>query len=117
MLSRFKSEVGSAVSDFVILVVPATLLIFPLLDIFGLYQSSIVSHQINYEIARFAALADVSDKEASSYGAELDSRATISKAKTTFDCTVLSSSQMQKKVTFWPELISVPVIGWAECEL
>ena len=116
MLSRVKGESGSAVSEFVLLVVPASLLAIPLIEVFGLYQSAIVQEQVSYDIARFAALADVSPTDAETYRQMKDPMSKFV-TDTRFDsCSVLSTREIQRRVTFWPELITVPIEVRASCE-
>ena len=116
MLSRFKGESGSAVTEFLLLVVPASLLAIPLIEVFGLYQSAIVQEQVSYDIARFAALADVSPMEAETYRQLKDSSSNLITDTRFSSCSVLSSREIQRTVTFWPELIRVPIEVRASCE-
>jgi hypothetical protein len=116
LLSRFQSEAGSAVSDFVLLVVPASLLVFPLIELFGLYQAAIVYEQISYDIARYAALADVSNAEATAYrqSRNPDSQLVVENSAT--GCSFLSKTELSQRITFWPDQIKVLIQGRAECE-
>ncbi|MEY3934394.1 MAG: hypothetical protein RLZZ606_993 [Actinomycetota bacterium] len=116
LLSKARSESGSAVSDFVLLVVPGSLLCLPLIDLFGIYQSAIVSKQVSYEIARYASLADVSQSEAIAYGKLRDSRSSLSMDTSALSCSSLVVSEVQRRVTFWPEVVSIPIQARAECE-
>ena len=103
-------------SDFVLLIVPASLLVIPLLELFGLYQSSIVKEQISYEIARYAALADVSNQEAEIYKQAKDSASSLKMEFSSLSCSYVSRSEIQRRITFWPKLITVPIQGRAQCE-
>ena len=103
-------------SDFVLLVVPASLLVIPLLELFGLYQSSIVKEQVSYEIARYAALADVSTQEAEIYKQNKDSASSLKLESSSLSCSFVSRSEIQRRITFWPTLITVPLQGRAQCE-
>ena len=116
LLSKARSESGSAVSDFVLLVVPGSLLCLPLIDLFGIYQSAIVSEQVGYEIARYAALADVTQSEAIAYGKLRDSRSSLGMDTSSASCSLLVVSEVQGRVTFWPEVVSIPIRARAECE-
>lgn len=116
MLSRLHGDAGSAVSDFVLLVVPASLLVIPLIELFGLYQSSIVKEQVSYDIARYAALADVSVQEAEIYKQTKDSTSSLKLEASTLSCAFVSSSEIQRRITFWPTRITVPIQGRAQCE-
>ena len=116
MLSRFKSEAGSAESEFVLLVVPASLLVIPLLDVFGLFQVAIVKEQVGYDIARYAALADVSPAEANNYREEHDPQGSLVTEDNSFDCVWVHSSVISRRVTLWPEAVVVTIEARAECE-
>lgn len=116
LLSKARSESGSAVSDFVLLVVPGSLLCLPLIDLFGIYQSAVVSEQVGYEIARYAALADVTQSEAIGYGKLRDSRSSLGMDTSAASCSLLVVSEVQRRVTFWPEVVSIPIQARAECE-
>lgn len=116
MLSRFNGERGSAVSEFVLIVVPASLLAIPLIEVFGLYQSAIVQEQVSYDIARFAALADVSPTDAETYRQLRDPASKLITDSRFGSCSIKTSREIQRKVTFWPELIRVPIEVRAECE-
>jgi hypothetical protein len=114
--SRFKGESGYAVSEFVLLVVPASLLAIPLMEVFGLYQSTIVQEQVSYDIARFAALADVSPIDAETYRQMKDPNSKLITDTRFGSCSILTSLEIQRSVTFWPELIRVPIEVRASCE-
>ncbi len=116
LLSKARSESGSAVSDFVLLVVPGSLLCLPLIDLFGFYQSAIVSEQVSYDIARYASLADVSQSEAIAYGKTRDSTSSLTEDTSSVDCSSLVVSELHRRVTFWPEVVSIPIQARAECE-
>jgi len=116
LLSSFKSEAGSAESEFVLLVVPASLLVKPLLDLFGLFQVAIVKEQVSYDIARYAALADVSPAEANGYREEHDPQGSLATDDNGVDCVWLHASVISRRVTLWPETVVVPIEARAECE-
>ena len=116
LLSNLRRERGSAVSDFVLLVVPASLLCLPLIDLFGLYQGAIVKEQTMYEVARFAALADISIEQALDRQQSVDPFARLSSATTGAQCSFIASIELKKSITFWPEAIEVPIQGRATCE-
>lgn len=116
LLSKFRNESGSAVSDFVLLVVPASLLTLPLIELFGIYQSAIVKEQVSYEIARFAALADVNFDQAMDYQKALDSQARLTKSSNQSECSILVFNELKKSITFWTEAIEIPIEARATCE-
>lgn len=96
--------------------VPASLLVLPLLDLFGLFQVAIVKEQVSYDIARYAALADVSPAEANNYRQERDPQGSLVTEENSFDCVWLHSSVISRRVTLWPEAVVVPIEARAECE-
>lgn len=116
LLSKLGSESGSAVSDFVLLIVPGSLLCLPIIDLFGIYQASIVSEQVSYDIARYAALADVTQSDAIVYGKQRDPLGRLTVETDNLSCSTLAVSVIQRQITFWPEKVSVPIQGRAECE-
>jgi hypothetical protein len=99
-----------------LLVVPASLLVIPLLDLFGLFQSAIVKEQISYDIARYAALADVTAEQAESYRQSRDPLSRLSIDVSISSCSLVSSSELSRRITFWPEIITIQIQGRAECE-
>lgn len=103
-------------SDFVLIVVPASLLVLPLLDLFGLFQAAIVKEQVGYDIARYAALADVSYSEANLYRASKDLQGVLTKEVIDTDCFYLLRSDISKEITLWPEPVTFLIEGRAECE-
>jgi len=104
------------VSDFVLVVMPASLLVLPLLDLFGLYQSAIVREQVSFDIARHAALADVSLDEALEYKQQRDSSSQLTRNSSVDFCVFLASSELERRITFWPEVVQLTIQGRAECE-
>ena len=116
MLSKLSSDAGSAVSDFVLVVVPASLLALPLIDLFGFYQSAIVKQQVAYDVARYSALADVSPEQASQYRQLRDASAVLTIVRSGLSCSVLVTLEVQRRIAFWPEVIKMQIQGRAECE-
>lgn len=116
LLSNLRSDSGSAVSDFVLLVVPASLLCLPLIELFGIYQGAIVKEQVSYEIARFASLADISLDQALDYKQFKDPFAQLTRITNQTSCSFLVSTESKKSITFLPQVIEVPIQGRATCE-
>jgi hypothetical protein len=104
------------VSDFVLLVVPASLLALPLLDLFGLFQNAIAKEQIGYDIARYAALADVDSAQAKSYLSSRDPDGSLAREVTSDTCSLVFTSKISRRLVLWPEVIEVPIEARAECE-
>ena len=116
LLSNKGSDSGSAVSDFVLLVVPASLLCLPLIELFGIYQGAIVKEQVSYEIARFASLADISLDQALDYKQFKDPLAQLTSNTNQTSCSFRVSTELKKNITFWPQAIDVRIQGRATCE-
>lgn len=116
LLSNLRSDSGSAVSDFVLLVVPASLLCLPLIELFGIYQGAIVKEQVSYEIARFASLADISLDQALDYKQFKDPLAQLTRITDQTSCSFLVSTESKKSIIFLPQVIEVPIQGRATCE-
>lgn len=116
LLSKFRSDSGSAVTDFVLLVVPASLLALPLIELFGIYQGAIVKEQVSYEIARFAALADVTFDQALYHQEDLDTQARLTQSSKQNECLILVSNELKRNITCWTALIEIPIEGRATCE-
>lgn len=116
LLSRVRSDSGSAVSDFVLLVVPASLLTLPLIELFGIYQGAIVKEQVSYEIARFAALADVTFDQALDYQGVQAPEARLTKSSNQSSCSFLVNNELKQGITFWHEEIQIPIVGRVTCE-
>ena len=103
-------------SDFVLVVVPGSLLCLPIIDLFGLYQATIVSEQVSYDIARYAALADVARSDAALYSEQKNPLGLLILNSDNLSCSAVSVSEIQREITFWPEIIAVPIQSRAECE-
>jgi hypothetical protein len=87
-----------------------------LIDLFGIYQAAIVSEQVSYDIARFAALADVTQSDAVAYIKQRDPLGSLSVETGNLICSASATSEIRKAVTFWPEIVSVKIQARAECE-
>jgi Flp pilus assembly protein TadG len=115
-LSKLVSDKGSAVSEFVMVVIPITLLVLPLLDLFGLIQEVVVKEQVAYEIARYAALADVSAAEADRFGKASEPTSVLERTSVLSDCNVQASIPVSRTITFWPYPIELIVKALVHCE-
>ncbi len=113
----WSSENGSAAAEFVMVVIPTTLLVLPLFGLFGLMQARVVDGQLAYEIARFAALADVSEAEARAYLAKVNSSAKLSLTGNSDDCSVRASIYREVEIFGWPSVIGLTSTGKVSCEV
>lgn len=103
-------------SDFVLLVVPASLLALPLIELFGIYQGAIIKEQVSYEIARFAALADITYDQGLDYQGALDPEARLVNSSNQGACSFLVNNALKRSITFWPAVIEIPITVRATCE-
>ena len=111
------SEAGSAPVDFVLITLPTSLLLLPLFGLFSLAQEQIVIGQVAYDLARFAALADVSQNEIDSYRENKDEGATITRVGNGSSCFVQASITKSARLSFWPEQVSIIGTSRARCEV
>jgi hypothetical protein len=86
------------------------------MELFGIYQGAIVKEQVSYEIARFASLADISFDQALDYAQFKDPLAQLTTNRNQTSCSFLVITELKKIITFWPEVIKVPIQGRATCE-
>ena len=84
----FKSDSGSAVVDFVIITIPASLVGLVLIGLFGLAQSTLVKESQAFELARRVAMADISDSDAASLRDAIYPTADIQKSTTSAGCQI-----------------------------
>ena len=117
MSSRFTSDQGSAVTEFVLAVIPISILILPLIDLFGLFQVVIVKEQEAFEIARYASLADVTEQEAESFRFFREPTSTLERTTGPTDCQVQVRIPVNRSIVLWPNLVSVNVVGSVHCEV
>ncbi len=96
---------------------PTTLLLLPIISLFALCQNQIAQNQITYEIARFAALADVSSQEVEDYRMQLDESAQVFREFSTGTCVELVSISKEHLVPLWPVPIPMISTGRASCEI
>ncbi len=115
--SSFGSEDGSAVTEFVLVVIPITILILPLLDLFGLFQALVVKEQQAYEIARYASLADVTTLQAENFRISTESTSTLERIWDPSDCRIQVTIAVSRRITFWPYPVDLNATGTVHCEI
>lgn len=114
---RLASEQGSAVTEFVLAVIPITILILPLIDLIGLFQVVIVKEQEAFEIARYASLADVTEQEAEIFRIFREPTSTLERTTGPTDCQVQVRIPVSRSIILWPNLVSLNVVGSVHCEV
>lgn len=117
MSSRLTSDQGSAVTEFVLAVIPITILILPLIDLFGLFQVVIVKEQEAFEIARYASLADVTDQEAESFRIFREPTSTLARTTEPTDCLVQVTIPVSRSIVLWPYPVGLNAVGSVHCEV
>jgi len=115
--SRLTSDQGSAVTEFVLAVIPITILILPLIDLFGLFQVVIVKEQEAFEIARYASLADVTDQEAESFRIFREPTSTLARTTGPTDCLVQVTIPVSRSIVLWPYPVGLNAVGSVHCEV
>jgi Flp pilus assembly protein TadG len=117
LLSRVIADEGSAVAEFVIVLVPVSLLILPLVEIQALLHEKVVTQQVAFDVARFATLADSTAATSQSYllskGVELKLNMVNTEDGCFSEVKVTSSHQ----ITFWPTPLDIEGNAIAQCEL
>lgn len=116
-LKLWSSESGSAAAEFVMVVIPTTVLLLPLFGLLGLMQAKLVNGQLAYEVARYAALADVTDTEADAHLGTISDKAKLNFTTNDGFCQANVRITNQIAIFAYPELIPVTAIGKARCEI
>ncbi len=112
----FKSDSGSAVVDFVIITMPASLIGLVLIGLFGLAQSNLVKQSQAFELARRVAMADISDSEAASLRAAIYPAADIQKFARPAGCQVRVEAHEVFEFLSYVEPIHFQIAQEAYCE-
>jgi hypothetical protein len=100
-----------------LVVIPITLLILPLLDLFGLFQTVIVKEQQAYEIARYASLADVTELEAENFRLLSEPTSSLDRIQELSDCQIQVNIPVTRNVILWPIPITLQARGEVHCEV
>ena len=116
-LSSLRDTQGSAAIDFVVVLVPTSLLCLPLVGLTSVFHQSIVNQQQVYEIARFASLADSSPSAAELLRTSIDSSSTIRYLKEQQGCAVLVTKKTTHQIALWPSAVEILSEARVKCEL
>lgn len=117
MLSRVLADEGSAVAEFVIVLVPVSLLILPLVEIQALVHEKVVTQQVAFDVARYATLADSTSASSQSYLLSKDAELKLNMVTTAEGCFSEVTITKSHQVTFWPIPIDVESNAVAQCEI
>ena len=116
-LSSLLDTRGSAAIDFVVVLVPTSLLCLPLVGLTSVFHQSIVNQQQVYEIARFASLADSTPSAAALFRTSIDSSSTIRYLKERQGCAVLVTKKTTHQIALWPSAVEILSEARVKCEL
>jgi hypothetical protein len=114
--SKSGEDLGSAVVDFVLVLVPVSLLALPLMGLTALMHLSLVNQQVAYDVARFGSLADSSDSSTHSYLKSIDPELTLISGVGGSSCLTSVSVTKQYSIAFWPISIPIRSSAYAQCE-
>lgn len=110
-------ESGSAVVEFVLVVLPCSLMILIIQGLFGFASALQVSQQQTYELARYAALADVTVREIDSNVAANAPGAEIQRVIDDSGCFYFARRVRNFDIWGWPFPIEVQVEAKVTCEV
>ena len=117
MLSRIHSDAGSAALEFVLVLVPASLLAVPLVSLMSLMHSSVVTQQIAYDVARYGALADTTTSMKSKYLNARDKTLVISRLTEKSTCLTKVKVTKNYFVGFMDLSIDLESRAMVQCEI
>ena len=116
-LSSLLDTRGSAAIDFVVVVVPTSLLCLPLVGLTSVFHQSIVNQQQVYEIARFASLADSSLSAAELFRSLTVAGSTVQYLKEQQGCVVSVTERTSHQIPVWPSAVEILSEAMVQCEL
>lgn len=117
MLSRFRSDSGSAALEFVLILVPASLLAVPLVSLMSLMHSSVVTQQIAYDVARYGALADTTISMKSKYLNARDKTMILSRSTGKSPCLTQIKVTKNYYVGFMDLSVDLESRAMVQCEI
>ena len=115
-LSRLRDARGSAAIDFLVVLVPSSLLCLPLVGLSSLFHQSVVDQQQVYEIARFASLADSSSSATELFRSSTES-ASIRYSNEKQGCFVTVAKMSSHQIALWPSAAEIVSEARVKCEL
>jgi Flp pilus assembly protein TadG len=117
LLSRVLADEGSAIAEFVIVLVPVSLLIFPLVEIQALFHQKVVTQQVAFDVARYATLADSTAASSQKYLLSKDVELKLNMVNTEDGCFSEATITRSHQVTFWPTPLDIESNAIAQCEI
>jgi len=116
-LYSLRDNRGSAAIDFVVVLVPTSLLCLPLVGLTSVFHQSIVNQQHVYEIARFASLADSTPSGSEFFRSSIDSTSTIRYLNEKQGCVVSVTKRTSHQIPLWPSAAEILSEASVKCEL
>ncbi len=115
--SRAKADSGSAVVDFLLITVPVSFGCLVLLGLFGSWESLIVRAEQAVEVARYSALADVTEEQREHFRTVNLGEGSIVRLESPTFCSYQVSKTDQIDLLGWPEKLSVSISREVSCEI
>lgn len=116
-LSSLRDNRGSAAIDFVVVLVPSSLLCLPLVGLTAVFHQSIVNQEQVYEIARFVSLADSTPSGSEFFRLSTDATSTIRYLNQKQGCVVSVTKRTSHQIPLWPSAAEVLSEARVKCEL
>ena len=116
-LSNLHNDRGSAAVDFLIVLIPTSLLCLPLVGLTSLFHKTIVNQQLVYEIARFTSLADTSPAAAELFRLSTDSTSSVRYFTNQSGCVVSVIKRTPFRVALWLNDIDIVSEARVKCEV
>lgn len=117
MLSRLTAETGSAPFEFVTVTIPTTFMVLSLHGLFGLAFSTQALTEQAYELARYAALADVTEADVLAQIETLGLNAEVSRRLEGSACFYEAKIASSVGILGWPYPIQITLAERASCEI
>lgn len=116
-LSNLRDDRGSAAVDFLIVLIPTSLLCLPLVGLTSLFHKTIVNQQLVYEVARFASLADTTAAAAELFRGLTDSTSSVRYFTNPSGCVVAVTKRTPFRVALWHNDIDIVSEARVKCEV
>lgn len=116
MSSRFQLDQGSAVIEFVLVLVPTTLLIFPLISLVSLMHEGLATQQVAYDVARYGSLADTTSAMKIGYRNSRDSELDLTVRTDQASCITQVSVTKTYENYLWPLALAIESRASVQCE-
>lgn len=115
LLKLWSSEQGSAVTEFVFVVVPITILVIPLFSLLGIMHTQLVTGQLLISTARSVSRADLDEASRGEQLLQLIPDAQLSQSRQGSSC--WNQVQVEKRIAFLGQYLKLNTSGWSACEI